>query len=115
MPYKDPQSPESIEAARASKRKHYHKNKEQYLQRSKEKKIELRDYVRDKKDNPCSDCNKKYPFYVMQFDHVRGEKFKDLSRLISQGSKRRIDEELEKCELVCANCHAIRTWSRNQD
>jgi hypothetical protein len=113
MPYKYPNSPEAVEAARLAKRKHYAKNKERYIEQAKAKKIELRKYVRNKKNNPCMDCGIKYPYYVMQFDHVRGEKFKELSKLISHGSQKRIDEELDKCDLVCANCHAIRTWKRN--
>jgi hypothetical protein len=113
MPYKDPKSPKAIESARLSKRKFYEKNKEAYIEKAFAKKVELREYVRQKKDNPCYDCKKKYPYYVMQFDHVRGEKFKELSKLISHGSKKRIDEEIAKCELVCANCHAVRTWERN--
>jgi len=113
MPYKYPNSPEAIESARLAKRKHYERNKERYIQQALAKKIELREYVRSQKDNPCVDCNTKHPYYVMQFDHVRGEKYKELSRLINHGSKRRIDEEIAKCDLVCANCHAIRTWERN--
>jgi len=113
MPDKDPNSPQAIESARLSRRKHYEKNKEKYIAQALSKKIELREYVRKHKENPCLDCGVQYPYYVMQFDHVRGEKFKELSRLISHGSKKRIDEEIQKCDLVCANCHAIRTWERN--
>lgn len=70
----------------------------------------LREYVIELKDRPCTDCNVKYPYYVMQFDHLGlEEKAFDISRL---PSKKAIDTEVKKCELVCANCHAVRTFQR---
>jgi hypothetical protein len=45
----------------------------------------------------------------MDFDHVRGQKLLGLGKLVSQGNKALILKELEKCELVCANCHRSRT------
>lgn len=64
-----------------------------------------------KESNPCTDCNKYFPFYVMQFDHLEN-KLKDIARLVN-GPMNVLVAELKKCELVCANCHAIRTYSRN--
>jgi len=72
-----------------------------------------RRYVQSLKDVPCHDCGVKYPYYVMQFDHIpeRGEKKFNLS---STGgtSRKRVEEEIAKCEIVCANCHTERTHSR---
>jgi hypothetical protein len=66
-----------------------------------------------KVENPCADCQKFYPSYVMQFDHVRGIKKAGISQMISDGySWNEIEEEIQKCELVCANCHAERTFMR---
>lgn len=115
MAYKDPHSPENIAKARAARLKHYYANKEQYYERNRKRTKELTDYVRELKKNPCLDCDKTYPFYVMQFDHVRGEKNKEISKLVRHGSKTKLLEELEKCELVCANCHAERTFGRLTD
>lgn len=64
------------------------------------------------KDVPCTDCNTKYPAYVMQFDHVRGTKSRDVSRLLASGLTA-VLREIELCEVVCANCHAERTYRRN--
>ena len=75
---------------------------------------EKRLYVVNKKTGvPCQDCGVVYPYYVMQFDHVRGVKLFGLNTGYAR-TKEEIDEELEKCEVVCANCHAIRTWERSQ-
>jgi lysyl-tRNA synthetase class I len=48
----------------------------------------------------------------MDFDHVRGIKQKNVAELINTLSKKKIDEELAKCEIVCSNCHRIRTHMR---
>jgi lysyl-tRNA synthetase class I len=48
----------------------------------------------------------------MDFDHVRGVKHKNVAELINTLSKKKIDEELAKCEIVCSNCHRIRTHMR---
>ena len=49
---------------------------------------------------------------VMDFDHVRGEKVANVSSIWSRKSWEAVLEEVAKCEVVCANCHRLRTWSR---
>ena len=64
------------------------------------------------KVQPCIDCKNTYPPCVMQFDHIRpNEKFKDIAAMTTH-SMDRILAEISKCEIVCANCHAIRTNAR---
>lgn len=59
--------------------------------------------------HPCVDCGEKDRL-VLQFDHVRGQKIKDVSYLVSFGSSwDRIQAEIAKCDVRCANCHARRT------
>ena len=70
-------------------------------------------YLRDlKTKTPCVDCGINYPYYVMDFDHVRGQKHANVMELVSTLSKKKIDEEIAKCEIVCSNCHRIRTHMR---
>ena len=71
-------------------------------------------FVRDiKTGKPCVDCGVSYAPHVMQFDHVRGKKEFNLSSVSSHFvAKHRVLAEIEKCEIVCANCHAERTHSR---
>jgi hypothetical protein len=69
-----------------------------------------------KETHPCVDCGKFYAYYVMEFDHVRGVK---LGNLASPGrwgcsSLEKLIAEIEKCEVVCANCHRVRTHQRAQ-
>jgi lysyl-tRNA synthetase class I len=70
-------------------------------------------YIQEmKSSSPCLDCKLSYPYYVMDFDHVRGRKQKNVMELINTLSKKKIDEEIAKCEIVCSNCHRIRTHKR---
>ncbi len=57
----------------------------------------------------CLDCGER-DWRVLQFDHVRG-KTANLATL-SRCSTRTFLAELDRCEVVCANCHARRTYSR---
>jgi hypothetical protein len=73
----------------------------------------LAQYIRSLKEkSPCMDCGILYPYYVMDFDHVRGQKHANVMELIPTLSKKKIDEEIAKCEIVCSNCHRIRTHMR---
>ena len=73
----------------------------------------LAQYLRDlKTKSACIDCGINYPYYVMDFDHVRGQKHANVMELVSTLSKKRIDLEIAKCEIVCSNCHRIRTHMR---
>lgn len=66
-----------------------------------------------KAGKPCVDCGIEYPTYVMDFDHRDGtDKVCSVARMVSQGwSLPRIAAEIAKCDLRCANCHRIKTWS----
>lgn len=72
----------------------------------------FRDFLDALKSEPCMDCNVAYPAYVMQFDHRDGvEKLFNVSEMRGQ-CKDIIMTEISKCDLVCANCHAIRGHNR---
>ena len=59
----------------------------------------------------CADCGYREHPRALQFDHVRGEKLFDISAG-NHKSKAALEVELAKCEVVCANCHSIRTDNR---
>jgi hypothetical protein len=108
MPYTD------IEKQKAAQRASYERNKVAVLERSKWYRRENLRKINEIKSNPCTDCGESYPYYVMQFDHIGDDKSADVSRLLRTRGWPAIEEEIAKCELVCANCHAIRTWKRTQ-
>lgn len=106
--------PTTPEKARASRRKHYYANAEYYRARQKERRAYLKEYVRKKKEAPCADCGGKFHYSAMDFDHRPGEgKIANLTKLVIGGvSTDKLDEEMAKCDLVCANCHRVRTYIR---
>ena len=74
----------------------------------------LRKWLWEFKNKPCKDCDILYIPPVMEFDHVRGIKLSDIGAMVAQGyCKEVIIEEINKCELVCANCHRTRTKIRS--
>jgi len=102
----------NIEDSRAAIRKHYYANKEKYLEKNKRRKGYLRNYVQElKSSTPCVDCGIKYPYYVMDFDHLE-DKVGGISHLIKFNNISQLKKEIAKCEVVCSNCHRIRTHQR---
>ena len=87
---------------------------------SKELRLEKSNYIKSRKCVPCADCGVAYPDYVMDFHHI-DEDNKDLqlkrrggSSMVNKMAKwsfGRIDEEIYKCVVLCANCHRIRHHS----
>lgn len=72
-------------------------------------KIFLREFLSDKS---CLDCGND-DIRVLEFDHVKGIKKMDVGEMVSAGySKKLIRKEIDKCEIVCCNCHRIRTYER---
>lgn len=70
--------------------------------------------INNLKDKPCMDCGNKFPPICMDFDHVRGKKVANISKLARAGKIDEALKEIEKCDLVCANCHRLRTDIRRQ-
>jgi 5-methylcytosine-specific restriction endonuclease McrA len=67
-----------------------------------------------KVDKPCTDCGISFSVVAMDFDHIEDKRFA-LSYLRRHGPTiTSLLREIDKCELVCANCHRERTWQRQQ-
>lgn len=87
-----------------------------YAKRSKYKSVrkrikEIRAIIIEAKNKPCKDCKIQYPTFVMDFDHVRGDKKFILAEAAQKGvAKAKVLAEIEKCDVVCADCHRIRTY-----
>src|SRR5262245_7345858 len=105
MPHK------SLESGRKACKKHYNENKQYYQDRNKRRKAEFTKIIRDLKDRPCSDCGRSYPHYVMDFDHRnKSEKSFNVGEVNKVYSKESLFKEINKCDVVCANCHRERTF-----
>lgn len=83
---------------------------------TKRQRLFLAGYVRKAKEGKsCAECGNEFPHYQLQFDHVRGKKRANVADLVHKGvSIHTMRAEIAKCEIVCCNCHAARTWHRAQ-
>ena len=69
-----------------------------------------------KRSRPCADCGQAFHPAAMHWDHTGTDKLINISRAVNYGwSRERILQELAKCELVCANCHSVRTYTRKRN
>ena len=66
-----------------------------------------------KERRPCTDCGRVFPRQVMQWDYKPGfEKLGEISVDFWGRTRDEVLAEIAKCDLVCANCHAVRTFAR---
>jgi hypothetical protein len=97
-------------------RRYRERNKEFYRELRRYRRQKLKEHVRELKNKPCADCEQSYPYYVMDFDHRPGtDKLFEIAdylatRVISTYDK--LDAEIRKCDVVCSNCHRIRSFER---
>jgi hypothetical protein len=94
----------------------YLKNKQAYFKRSNAALRKIVEFVRAYKHlKPCADCKVPHPYWRLDFDHLPGnKKMFNLAYAKKVGSMKRVIEEIQKCEVVCANCHRDRTHMRRQ-
>lgn len=65
------------------------------------------------RDRPCADCSGRFAACAMDFDHRDPRsKRSAVTRMIGRAGTARILDEVAKCDIVCANCHRLRTFDR---
>jgi hypothetical protein len=65
------------------------------------------------RDVPCADCGNRFPPCSMDFDHRDpAQKRSTVPSLIGRAGDAAILAEAAKCDIVCANCHRVRTHER---
>jgi hypothetical protein len=78
-------------------------NTKRYRQRNREVMIRYLNH------HPCVTCGND-DILVLDFDHAPGTKAADVSILVSRGASwERIEREMAKCVVRCANCHRRKT------
>jgi hypothetical protein len=98
-------------------REHYLANKQRYIAQAAASKKKLRwqrtslllEYL---EAHPCADCGESDPV-VLEFDHLEDKSFGVAQNFDGRPWQRTL-EEIEKCEVVCANCHRRREAARRQ-
>lgn len=61
------------------------------------------------KSVPCTDCGDTYPPYCMDFDHRDPAQKSFVISSQQTCSEKLFLAEVAKCDIICANCHRIRT------
>lgn len=88
------------------------KDKEKSYWKKKQERNKL--LIKTGKDKPCKDCGQLFPPYCMDYDHRDPtKKFKNVAVMVSAATSTLL-KEIQKCDVVCANCHRIRTHGRVQ-
>lgn len=93
-------------------KKHYQNNKQSYFDRSNESERKAREFmINYLKEHPCVDCGYSN-ILALDFHHL-GNKRIGVGRAVANGSLKKLQEEIDKCVVLCANCHRIRTAKEN--
>jgi hypothetical protein len=104
-----------VDCRRERGRAHYRENRSYYLTKARRHQDKVVEQVREwvaqyLREHPCVDCGIT-DIRVLEFDHKDpSAKRLPVSVLARSGySLMAVKEEIEKCDVRCANCHRIRT------
>ena len=99
------------EKHKEAKRKHYQENKEIYAERLRQRRMEIRQWWENYKKEQkfeCSICKESHLGCICFHHRDPKEKKKTISNLVRQAASANVIlEEVKKCDVLCANCHAI--------
>jgi hypothetical protein len=112
MPFKDRRVRQAYNIA--YQHAYYRRHKLLYLQKNRLRKRTARNYLANlKRARSCTVCGES-DFRCLDFHHSSGlEKVAGLSQLATDGAAiNRLDQELEKCVVLCKNCHAKEHFKR---
>lgn len=90
---------------------YYARNRAQEIERVRVRQAATLEFLRQLRRVPCADCGGTFEPYQMDFDH-RDPTTKSFDLTTGRAmlmSRDRLLEEVAKCEIVCANCHAVRS------
>lgn len=91
---------------------HYAEHRGRNLGVWKNRNLDIDALISARKSKPCLDCKREFPPYAMEFDHRD-----PTQKLYNVATMRRsrmaftlIEQEMAKCDVVCATCHKIREY-----
>jgi hypothetical protein len=90
---------------------YYARNRAQELDRVRTRQAATLEFLRELRRVPCADCGGRFEPYQLDFDH-RDPATKSFAVMTGRAmlmSRDRLLKEVAKCDVVCANCHAIRS------
>jgi hypothetical protein len=104
MPYKDKEKRK--EKNKEYQKKYYSQNKDYYIQKAKENKLKgKQEFDNYKKNLKCEICGENHPA-TLDFHHKDpNEKELIVSKAVWTRSWSGIKKEIDKCSVLCSNCH----------
>jgi hypothetical protein len=95
------------------RKQHYLQNKDKYIEKAnkwntKQKEVISKYLFAKLSKSQCLDCGEN-DIIVLEFDHINNKKIGIAEMYKNSYSLRAIEEELNKCEIRCANCHRRKT------
>lgn len=93
--------------------KYYYNNKTKYRDSSKRKRNLIKQYINNIKQKGCSMCGEK-DIACLDFHHINN-KVRDVSSLIKNENLNKVKLEIEKCIVLCSNCHRKLHYKQNYD
>ncbi len=95
-------------------REHYVANKGKYIAKAREAQRRLHATINELKSRtPCADCGRSFHYCAMDFDHLDAStKVGAVATLRKLSNLDKVMAEILKCDLVCAVCHRVRTFTR---
>ena len=105
-----------VPCQREYQNEHYRRSAERYRARAgirnQQRRARVRRIIREAKDRPCADRGRRFPVFVMDFDHRSGTRKRfniGAVALAGRDDERSLRDEIGKCDVLCANCHRFRT------
>jgi hypothetical protein len=110
------------QAQRDAKKRWYDNHPEVYRDRNVRRRAERVALVRERKSRPCADCGRRFPYFIMEFDHRDGatKEFNIANAVAAMVGRKRLLAEMDKCDVVCCVCHRLRSarragWTEDAD
>jgi hypothetical protein len=94
------------ECTKLRTKKHYKCNKKYYRDKAQKRQIRIKEYIHSiKGKSKCSNCEEK-DIVCLDFHHINRDKDIEIAKIPNMGwSIERVNKELNKCKILCANCH----------
>lgn len=101
------------ETNRKSMARWYERNKDLQIQRNRDRKDRIRQWIQDyKAQHGCAHCGERHPACLDLHHKEPSEKEYNVGSVFAIGWKiERIQSELDKCIILCANCHRKLHWT----
>ena len=108
MPLKDPGK--AKEYHRKYHKEWYQKNKKEQIAKQKKRKQDRFRWIWEyKAKRGCFECDQKHAA-ALDFHHVNpSEKDGNIHRYVSGGQFKKVWSEIQKCIVLCANCHRVKS------